>query len=288
MKTRGEILTTLVLVVALAGVAGVLAGWKPLDAFRKKPPVEQLTKLQNELLVAQAVAEQAARDREAAVVAERAKLESQVRAAQEDNVGTETALARVPAEHRTAEVNLAAGMAQRVSLKLTAAIGALPAAQQSAMISLIEQALSDKQAEIDAALAQLAQRDAAFQTLVQERDAAKVQVATATQNAAKAKETALDAESKVFAKTNEVKAIAAALDAEKRKAGSLGESLDRILTLALWIAGGWAFLAFVLPGIVKHLDAGPLKTGLRKLSGYTTAPLLFSDAEKKIPNTNAQ
>ena len=273
----------------LAGLAaGIFAGhWKPLAFLAPKPPTAQLTAAQADL--AKAKADAAAKEQAlvAAKTDERAKLEAQIRAAQQDNVGAVEAWKRVPPVHQTAEVKLAGQMTQRVSLKLTAAIGQLPADQQAAMVELIAQALSDKQAEVDEAYAKLAQRDAEFATVTADRDAVKAQIPVLTQKAATAQETALTAESKVAAKTEEVKQWADKKDASDRQAGGLAASLATVWHWALGIAGVWAFLAFVVPGLVKHMASGTAKTVLRAISGYATSPLLFHDASTKLAALNS-
>ncbi len=281
-RTKGIADPLTLALLALLGVS-VVSQWHPLDIFKPKPPTAELTKLQADLAAANAAAEQARKDRDAAAINERAKLEAEVRAAQQDNLGTQTALGRVPAEHRTAEVKLAVNMATRVSLKLAASIGKLPADQQEAMIQLIDQALSDKQTEVDEAVRKLAARDADFRALSAERDAIKAQIPVLERKAAETAAVVVSTQEQVTIKTNEVKVIADKLDAEKRTSGSLAGIADRWFHIALWIVGVWAFLAYVLPGLLKHLNEGNwFKTALRNVSGYVTSPLLFHDARKKL------
>lgn len=283
MKSRrGAIDPITLTLLALLGV-GALSQWKPLEMFRPKPPTAELTKLQADLAAANAAAEQARKDRDAAAINERAKLEAEVRAAQQDNLGTQTALGRVPLEHRTAEVKLAVNMAARVSLKLAASIGKLPAEQQEAMIQLIDQALSDKQTEVDEALGKLAKRDAEFGVLKAERDAIRAQIPVLEKKVADTAAATVVVQEQVTIKTNEVKVIADTLDNEKRKSGSLAGVAEHWFHVALWIVGVWALLAYVVPGLLKHLNEGnPVKGLLRNISGYVTSPLLFHDAKRKI------
>lgn len=280
---------TLGLVALIALGVGVFGGtWKPFEVFRPKPPTAELTRLQGQLDAAQQAAEQAKKDREAAVAAERAKLEQEIRAAQVDNAGTVAALGRVPPPHRTAEVKLAGAMAQRVTLKLAAAIGELPREQQAAMIALIDQALSDKQAEVDEANRKLAAADAAFALLARERDAVKAQIPVLEARAVKAAETVKQVEAKVAEKTEEVKVFAAKADAKAREHGSLGAAFNRAIFWGCVAVGGYFFLTFILPGLIKFLDAGPLKSALRNVAGYLTNPLLYHDAKKKLAEANAR
>lgn len=275
--------TLCIIAVFALGGGSFLASWKPLDYFKAKPPTEELTKLQAQLAAAQADADKAKKEKDAAVAAERAKLEEQVRAAQADNLGTTTALGKVPAQHKTAEVKLAVSMANRVSLKLAIAIGALPKEQQDAMISLIDAALSDKQADVDEAMRKLAERDADFKAVSAERDVIKAQIPVLAAAVSKAEQTTKVTQDLVTAKTEEVKVFAAKADAKEREAGSFKSSADRAFGVVLWIVGIWAFMAFVVPGIVKHLPDGyALKTFLRSVSGLCTAPLLHLDASRKI------
>lgn len=278
--TRGIVETALIYV--LAGVfVGVVAGsWKPLAFLRPKPPTAQLTELQAKLDAQQAAAVQAAKEAEAAKVAERQKLESQVRAAQQDNAGTIAALAKVKPANLSPEVKLASRMAQRVSLKLTAAIGALPHDQQEAMIELIDQALSDKQAEVDEANRKLAALDEQFKAVSSEREQLKAQIPVLTKQAQDLAQKAQETQAAVTAKTQEVKTWADKADKALRESGSLWESVK---TGVYFLVGGYLFLAFGLPAIVKVLAPGnPLKPVLRNVSGYLLNPILHHDAAVKL------
>ena len=266
--------------VVIGVVALTLGGWRPLDMFKKKPDTAQLTQLQADLAKAQLDAEKARQDKDAAVAAERAKLEAQVRSAQQDNLGAETALKKVPASHQTPEVKLAARMTQRVSLKLATAIGRLPQDQQEAMVELVEQALSDKQAEVDEANRKLAQMDSDFKAITAERESLKAEIPKLTQRAVNAEETAKATQAEVTAKTNEVKEQANRLFASQMENGSLWSNLKRGLLI---IGALWAFWVFGIPGIVKHLSSGnPLKGLLRDVNGYCLNPLTYHDARQKL------
>jgi predicted nucleic acid-binding Zn-ribbon protein len=284
MNRRGvvdPVTMTLVALVALSvGVFGT--SWKPLEVFRPKPPTAELTKLQAQLEETKAAAAAAEKAHQEALATERRKLEQEIRGAQEDNVGVVTALAKVPVEKKTPETNLAYSMAGRVAVKLAAAIGDLPKDQRAAMIALIDQALSEKQSEVDAAMRKLAVRDAAFAALEKETNAVRAQIPVLAEQAKKAEQRVAETESKVTAKTEEVKQVADKLDAKVREAGSLGASLNKVLYVVAALAAGYFFLTIILPGLVKHMDSGPIKNGLRNVSGYLTNPLLFHDARKKL------
>jgi len=257
-----------------AGIFG--SSWKPLEFLRPAPPVAELTKLQAQLAQVQADAEKARWEREAAVKAERAKLEQEIRSAQEDTAGVQAALAAAPAGP---EVKLAANMAVRVDMKLAAAIGDLPKANRDAMMRLIADALAGKDAEFASAMAK---RDAEFATLRGERDVLQAQIPVLTQKVAKAEETAKVVQAEVTKKTDEVKVIAKDLDEEKRAKGSFKASAERAINWVMWIVGIWAFFAFIVPGLVKYMPSGAVKNGLRMIAGLVTSPLLHVDADRKI------
>lgn len=283
-KTRGVAETAVV--IFLAGMAaGVFFGnWNPFyKLLGKEPPTKQLTQLQAER--ARAVAEHAARiaELEESQAEERAALESQVRSAQEDSVGVAESIRRVPAEHRTAEVELAAAMNQRVSLKLAAAIGQLPPAQQRAMIDLIDKALSEKQAELDEAKRMLAARDAEFATLTAQRDnLVRETIPKLQKRAEEAENKALELDAKVIEKTADVKQWAADKYASDAQARTLEGTIAKLFKLGALLAAGYFFVAFVLPGLIKHMGSGRVKNFLRGVAGYLTSPLLYHDAKKKI------
>ena len=283
-SNRGSIVIEAIVVAAVLGVAAKLAGWKPLEFFRPKPPTAQLTELQIKMEQQAKAAEQARKDAAFATAVERAKLEAQIRAAQTDAAGTEAAISKI--KTASPESALAARMAKRVSLKLAAAIGALPEADRAAIVELIEQALSEKQEEVDAAMSRLAQADDDFRRVSAEREAAKADAAAKAEAARLAQLAAVAARSAVTAKTDEVKTWADKHDAAERKAGSLTASLNRVLFWAAILAGAYLFLAYVLPGLLKHMDDSPIKRSLRNVSGYALSPLLYHDAKKKLEPTN--
>jgi hypothetical protein len=281
MKSRRAFADPVTLYLLAGLAAGIVVGsWKPLNAFKKPPPTAQLTELQGKLDAALVQAAAAAQAAETAKMAERAKLEEQIHAAQADNEGTVASLKRVPPAAQTPEVKLASRFANRVSLKLALTVGALPRDQQEAMVDLVEQALSDKQAEVDAANVKLAQMDADFKATTAQRDALRVEIPKLTERATKAEEQAKAVQSEVTAMTDKVKTWADKADTALRESGSLWGSVKK----AVWlIGGGYVFLVFILPGIVKHLaPENPFKGLLRDASGYLSSPMLYHDAKAKI------
>ena len=282
-NARGTIGIDLLVIAGVALAVGVFAGgWKPLELFRKKPPTEQLTRLQSDLAIAQAELARAAAEKAAAEQAERAKQEEQVRYAQQMAAGAAESLSRQPDEHRTPQTQLASDLLKRSELALGLAIGTLPPDKQAEILHIVDGALSQVQAERDAAKEALRQKDLELREVTLERDAVKAELPKLAAQVDQAELRALEVQAQVTAKTELVKAAAEKLDAERRKAGSFAAQVDKLWRIAAWIAGGWAFITFILPGIIKHMDAGRLKNALRDVSGYAANPLLYHDAKKKL------
>lgn len=266
----------------LAGLAaGIVAGsLKPLNAFKKPPDTAKLTQLQAQLEQANNAQIKALAERDQAAKQERVKMDEQVRSAQIDNEGAVAALKRVESTHQTPEVKLASRFANRVSLKLALAVGALPRDQQEAVVELVEQALSDKQSEVDEANRKLALLDADFKAITAHRDALKAEIPKLAEKAAKAEETAKETQNKVTEVTNQVKEKADSLYRATQENGSLYSSVKKAV---FTLVGLWLVLAVVIPCIVKHMATeNPLKHVLRDISGLSLNPFLHSDAKKKL------
>jgi hypothetical protein len=164
-------------------------------------------------------------------------------------VGTVAALKAAPA---SPEVILARRMAMRVDLRLATAIGRLPEADQQAMIELIEQALSGKQAEVDAANAKLAKADADFKALSGERDALRAEIPKLADKAASAEKTVVAVQADLTVQTTKVNEWAAKTDAAERKAGSF---FGAFATMRHWAMGIGA-VALGLLGLSLYLRSG--------------------------------
>jgi hypothetical protein len=281
MNRRGTVIIETIVIVAALGAAATLAGWKPLQFLKPKPPTSQVTALQTDLAKAQAELEAARAARDAAAAAERARQEQQVRWAQQMASGAADTLLRQPAAHRTAETQLASDLLARANFGLAAAIGALPVDKQAEILAIVDKALSGVQAERDEARTALAAKDRELQAVTADREqiAQKLPILAAQ---LEAKESAAQTvQAKLKAKTDEVLVIAEKLDAKAREVGSLGASVDRILFWVLVIAGGWLFLVWGLPWVLKLLRPGRTKTVLREISGWAHGAL-YLDAKKKL------
>ena len=262
---------------------GIFAGhWKPLAFLAPKPPTAQLTALQADLQKAQADAVAKETALKAANAAELARFTEQLRAAQQMSQGAANALGRVPVVVRTPEFVLGDSLLARANVRLATAIGKLPDDLQTEILAIVDNALSASEDARKRAEAALAAKDAEFKIVTADREQIKAQIPVLAAKVQAAEQKVESTQAKVTEKTNEVKVIADKLDAKAREAGSLLGSLDSVWHWAIGIACVWFLLAFVVPGIVKHMASSPLKNGLRAVSGYATSPLLFHDASTKI------
>lgn len=286
MKTRGTIGIDILIVAGVISAAAMLFGqWKPLKAFEKGPPVEQLTKLQSDLDKAQANLREAQAREQAAAAAERAKQTQQVRFAQQMQSGAQEALDRQPIEHRTEQTKLAVSLLNRSELALALAIGQLPPEQQAEILKIVDKALSSLASERDEAQRLLKEKDAELRTVTKERDAIKEELPKLAAQVEEAK-------AKAAAKTEEVKVAQVKLstwatikDKADRHASSLAGQVESLWNGFLWLAAAYVVIVFILPGIVKYLPSGALKTVLRDVSGFTANPLLYLDARRKLAET---
>lgn len=282
-NNRGEVVTTVVLVLALSGVAGVLAGWRPLDLFRKKPDTVQLTKLQADLAASQAAeakaradAVQLQHDKDAAILAERQKYNDQLRSAQQSNVGAEYVLGKIA--NPSPEVALGRSMVARTNLRFAVALGALPKEQQDDIVQMMDGIIAQR----DDAVAKLAETDKKFTQLTGEHAATVQTLATTTTQlvTANQKVEILAVETgkvqgQVTVATNRVKVIAQDLSDEKSASGSLSSAFTRLLWVsvvaviglsALWI---YSKLRSVGPGALGGIMAD-IRAGVDPVHAFDT------------------
>lgn len=290
MRPRSKLLScrgavdpiTLGVVVVVLGFGAKLAGWKPSEMFRRKPPTEQVTKLQTDLAKAQAEAEAARLQLAAAAAAERAKQEEQLRWSQQMGEGAADALRRLPVEKRTAETQLASDLLSRANFGLAAAIGNLPREKQAEIIAIVDKALSAVQAERDEARSALVAKDAELHALTIEREQVKAQIPVLQAQLETKAATARAVQAELTVKTSEVNAWAEKADLEKRQSATLGAALERWIIAAACLGGGWFFLAYLAPHLLKLLRPGRTKNFLRDTIGHLTGGQLYRDAKKKI------
>lgn len=281
---RGEALTTILVVVGLLAATQLVPNWRPQNwgIFQKAPATQQLTVAQAELDKAKAEAAKAEAALKAYQDADARRKDGQLRYGQQMAAGAAESLSLVPSAARGPEVNLASSLLLRANTGLAAAIGDLPADKQAEIHAIVAGSLSKVQAELDAARTALAVKDNELAVSIAERKKLEVEI-PALQAAVAAKEKELAKQAGIVAeKTQAVVSFATKAEEKDREAGSFKAQLEKLLRIVLWIAGIYAFLAFVLPGLIKHLDSGRLKDSLRGVAGYLTSPLLYMDAKKKI------
>lgn len=273
---------SLVVVVVVLGGGALLAGWKPLQVFRKKPPSAEVTRLQTDLSAAQAELAAARKAAADAATAERAAQEEQVRNAQQMTAGASAALARQPAEHRTPQTQLASDLLSRAEFVLGRAIGGLPGDKQAEIVAIVDKALSGIQSERDEARRLLAAKDAELQAITIEREQIKAQIPTlaAQLEAKEAKAQAVQA--KLEVKTTQLGIWADRADKRERESGSLSASLERLIFWASVLVGLYLFAAYGVPPLLKIMRPGRTKTILRDVAGFASGGLHYLDARKKL------
>lgn len=275
-KGSADPITLGVIAVLLLGVAG----WKPLNFFKKDPPVEQVVALQLEAIKAREAAEAARLAAEQRATQERERKDEQVRYAQQMNEGASLALSK--SKDKGPEIVFASDLLKRSSVALALAVGDLPAARRAEIITIVDQALSGLEAERDAARAALAQRDEDLKIITAERQKLAEEHAKKLREAEELTEKNRVVQAQLDEKTTAVTDWARKTLQEERRAGSLEGALNKIIKAALYLGAAYLFIVFILPGIVKHLRPGKVKNLLRDVSGYTTNPLLYHDAKHKI------
>lgn len=284
-KIRGAEPVSLLLILVLLGSTQLVPNWRVSNIFSRKDKakIEQLAKQLEEQEKAR-VAEEAARIAlEKQQADERAKLEAQVQGAQQMNAGTLATLRTIPSEAQTRQTRLALSFAIRADARLTQAIGRLPDAQQAEIAQIVADLLSDAEQRVSDAELRLRKKDEEAKLLASERDELRfVAIPAAKEAVLKAEADKAKVEAKVGELTNQVAKKAAEYEEKDREAGSLYALLRKLAFVLVLLVFGWVFFALILPGFVKTLNEGRLKTILRSIAGHTTAPILYRDASKKL------
>lgn len=238
--------------VGLAAVLGFGPKLHTPAIFQKQPPTEQLQLAQAELEKAKASQAAAA----AALAEAKAKQEQrtleQIRYAQQTNDGVVEALQRVPSEHRTPEVKLAGNLAARTTVSLSAAVGALPPEQRAEILKIVDGALSQVEAERDAAQAALARKDAELQSTIQ----AKAELASEVPKLKAALDTkaaeVLARDAQVQTVSTQVRVYAEQKAAAEQRAGSLDAFAGSLMRWAIVAGVLYVLIHFVLPCVAQE------------------------------------
>lgn len=266
-KTRGESTVLILVVVAAAAIVG---GGFTLPAFlQKKPPVVKLEQTQADLAAAKAaqLAAEAARDKAQADLAkvrdeDQRKKGEQLGFAYQMAVGAGEAIGRIPVDHKTPASQLAGELIARSTVGLAAALGELPADKRIEIVRIVDQALSAKQAEIDAARAALARKDAELSFTIQERERLASEVprlaAEVTHRELEVKRKAAEVAEKDIAVTRlaeEVKRYATEAAAERARAGGLDAYAGTIMRGLMLLAGLYVLANWILPSLAAEFPA---------------------------------
>lgn len=275
---RGEVLT--LVLVLVAGVCLFVPTWHLPAIFQKKPETKQLSQANGALEKAQADAKLA----EAALASAQAKEQAaqlvQIRYSQEMVSGVRLSLLSAP---KSAETTLAGELASRADNALALAVGKLPADQQAEMEALIQNALSAKQAQVDAAQATLAQRDAQLQAVTQQKQALDIQVPVLQASVATKDALVAVAQTKVDAKQAEVISWADKTSAAQKEAGSLGAYGNNLMRILVICGIAYLFIHFVLPSLAQQYPASKVLSGV-----YLWLTSLFSAHSVSTSSSPAQ
>jgi hypothetical protein len=237
---RGAAPLILIYVVAALGLTQLVPNWRVGNLFAKGPATKELRAAQEAAAKAKLEAEEAKSKYEKALIDERTKTVQQSQYSQQMVHGIPIALARAP---QTPEVVFATGLAKRASTGLAAAIGELPPDKQSEISFLVEQALSAKQAEVDAALAALAAKDKELAVTTAEKKVIEAKFPVLEQQAKAAEIKAVAAERWSSLKTNEVAVYAEKAAEKEAENGSLGHLVQKLF----WAIGFLAALYIFRP-----------------------------------------
>lgn len=273
---RGE--TTTVLLVAVAAAALVGGGFTLPAFLQKKPPVAKLEQTQADLAAAKAAqqAAEVARDKAQADLAkvredDQRKKGEQLGFAYQMAVGASEAIGRIPGEHKTSASQLAGDLIARSTVGLAAALGELPADKRLEIVRIVDQALSSKQAEIDAARAALARKDAELSFTIQERERLAAEVprlaAEVTHRELEVRKKLAEVAEKDVAVTRlaeEVKRYATEAAAERARAGSIDAYAGNIARALVVIVLLWLVAMWVLPSLAQEFPGSRVLVGLNK------------------------
>lgn len=284
-RLRGAEPVSILILLAIIGSTQLVPNWRVSRVFSRqdKAKIEQLAKQLEAQEKARSTEEAARIALEKQQAEERAKLEAQVQGAQQMNAGTLATLRTIPSEAQTRQTRLALSFAIRADARLTQAIGRLPDAQQVEIAQIVADLLSDAEQRVSDAELRLRKKDEEAKLLASERDELRfVAIPAAKEAVLKAEEDKAKVEAKVGELTNQVAKKAAEYEEKDREAGSLYALLRKLAFVLVLLVFGWVFFALILPGFVKTLNEGRLKTILRSIAGHTTAPILYRDASKKL------
>lgn len=272
MNSRAFAWVPVVILVGLLGGAIAVFPHAFPSLFGPKDHTDHLAAAQAQLKVEEAKEAALQAQLQAAQAVQKAADTSQVRYSQQMLAGADNSLSRAPAAARTQEVQLAASFITRANLGLAAAIGALPPEQQAAIIKIVDQSLSQVQAEQDQAKAALAAKDQELTAATAQKSAAIAQVGQLQAAQVKLQATITAAQATVDSKTKEVLSWVSQKDAADKKNSGLSALVTYFKRLVIAGLLLWAFCA-ILPIFLRGLpELGIVGTALHWLSQIAVAP----------------
>lgn len=284
-NNKGYATVVIYAIIAVVAAVALMPSWH-LPAFLvKKPATQQLSADQKQLAITESKLSEAQAELAKAKASSEQKKQDQLVYSQKMGSAAAEALSRVPAVHRTPEVILAEGFVTRANNGLDAAIGRLPVDQQAEMKNLVAQALSAKQAEIDAANKTIADMDhqLATETAARKDLASKIPV---LESAVTTKQAEVDVKkAEVDKDTAQVAEYADKKDAAELKAGSLEAYAGNLMHYIVIGVILYLLIHFILPCLTAEFPGfsflGTVYRGLTSVvSAHTIAPVL-----KALPQT---
>ncbi len=252
-NSRGAIpIVILLYVFGALGATQLVPNWRVTNLFAKGSGTKELRQAQDEAAKAKADAAAAQSKYETALLEQKTKTIQQGQYSQQMVAGIPLALARAP---QTPEVVFATGLAKRASTGLAAALGDLPPDKQSEITFLVEQALSAKQAEVDAANAALAAKDKELAIVTTEKKAVEAKLPVLENQARAAEQKAVAAEGAVAVKTTQVAVYADKMAEKEKEAGSLGALVHKLFWVIGVILVLYVFAHFILPSLAQEFPA---------------------------------
>ncbi len=267
-NTRGAIPIIVLYIVGALGLTQLVPNFRPSHWFEKGPQTKALQAAQEAAAKAKADAEAAESRYAAALADQKAKAISASQYSQQMIAGVPVALARAP---QTPEVVFASSLAKRAANGLSVAIGDLPQDKQQEITFIVEQALSAKQAEVDAAKSALALKDKELSDTKDAKIAIEAKLPVLEQQAKVADAKATAAEGQVVLKTNAVAAYAEKMAEKEKEAGSLGAFANKLVFWLVAIGIGYVVVHFALPSLAQEFPGVRLITYANK-----TAKSIFS------------
>jgi len=257
--------------ILLLGAAALVPHFGIPALLQPKPPTAQLDKADAELRQAQAELATTQKALNDAKTKEDKATHDQTQYSQGMVSGAKQALAQVPPEHQTPEVKLAANLIDRADHGLVLAIGRLPEDQQAEMTLLVNEALSQKQAQIDAAYTALALKDKSLQDtttakLALEKQipvlAAQVETKSAQVSAADARKEDAIAVAKQW--------IIKKAQADEEAGSFKGYFIDVCCVLFIFIIG-YVLVHICFPSLAQEFPNNNLLVGLNKVTKSITS-----------------